>query len=399
MANLMRAIFFSALAAVALAVVSHRLWPAAAFLALAVAALAVFLAATRDQLIPFKRIFYPLSLTRAGLAVLVFVLFVLISAIQSGANLLYLVVSAMLTALLLSAIYSTFALRKVSVEVFMPSWAFAKRPAQATLAIRNAKALFPVVALRFSGTVDGLAAVTAAAPIIPAGGYSRVEFGFLADKRGIAGSAAVEISTAGLVGLTRRRIRRTVPIRTVVYPAPAVVSLPQLVRSPRETGRASLAREGDFAGLRDWRPGDNPKHIHWRSSAKAGRLVAREFIRTDRPEVTILLDTLGEPDEAFENAVSSAAGVAIAAAQAAYRVRLVFFDTAVRVVEEDGADPLPHRVLQALAVVGPQGVCSVGDLSRAAGGGGAQSSSVVTIGMRAGIFDRPPMPAEEAAHV
>jgi len=398
MVNLMRAVFFSALAAVALTFATRHTWLAAAFAALAVAALVVFLKATREQLIPFKRIFYPVSLTRVGQAVLLFVLFVLISAVQSGANLLYLVVSAMLSALLLSAAYSAFALRRVSTELFLPSWTFAGRVAPATIAVRSAKALFPTVALRFSGDVGGLAAVNAAAPLVPAGGFSHVEFDFTAHKRGVADTAAIEVSTAGLVGLTRRRKRRTIGARVVVYPEPAAVSLSQLVRSPRETGMASLAREGDFAGLRDWRPGDNPKHIHWRSSAKAGRLVAREFVRTHRPEITILLDTLGEAGEAFESAVSSAAGVAVAACESGYRVRLVFFDTAVRIVEDDCSESLPHRILESLAVVAPQGVCSLADLSRGAGVDG-QSAPVVTIGMHSGLSGKATAPAQEAAHV
>lgn len=45
-----------------------------------------------------------------------------------------------------------------------------------------------------------------------------------------------------------------------------------------------------FHALREYQPGDDRRYIHWRSSAKAGRLLVRQFLDTRRSHVTVLLD-------------------------------------------------------------------------------------------------------------
>ena len=46
-----------------------------------------------------------------------------------------------------------------------------------------------------------------------------------------------------------------------------------------------------FHALREYQPGDDRRYIHWRSSAKAGRLLVRQFLDTRRSHVTVLVDT------------------------------------------------------------------------------------------------------------
>jgi uncharacterized protein (DUF58 family) len=48
--------------------------------------------------------------------------------------------------------------------------------------------------------------------------------------------------------------------------------------------------EGDFYGVREWRSGDGMKYIHWRSSARTGKLVVRQFERPRNRDVAIILD-------------------------------------------------------------------------------------------------------------
>jgi uncharacterized protein (DUF58 family) len=73
--------------------------------------------------------------------------------------------------------------------------------------------------------------------------------------------------------------------------------------------------EGDFYGVREWRSGDSRRLIHWRSSARAGKLVVRQFERPRSRDVAIVLD-LWQPErhsaehvENVELAVSFAATV------------------------------------------------------------------------------------------
>jgi uncharacterized protein (DUF58 family) len=73
--------------------------------------------------------------------------------------------------------------------------------------------------------------------------------------------------------------------------------------------------EGDFYGVREWRTGDGRRLIHWRSSARLGRLVVRQFERPRTRDVAVVLDlwrperpAAGDADSA-ELAVSFAATV------------------------------------------------------------------------------------------
>ena len=48
--------------------------------------------------------------------------------------------------------------------------------------------------------------------------------------------------------------------------------------------------EGDFYGVREWRSGDSRRWIHWRSSARSGELVVRQFEQPRNRDVAVLLD-------------------------------------------------------------------------------------------------------------
>jgi uncharacterized protein (DUF58 family) len=73
--------------------------------------------------------------------------------------------------------------------------------------------------------------------------------------------------------------------------------------------------EGDFYGVREWRGGDGRRLIHWRSSARLGRLVVRQFERPRTRDVAVVLDlwrpehATAEQVENVELAVSFAATV------------------------------------------------------------------------------------------
>lgn len=71
-----------------------------------------------------------------------------------------------------------------------------------------------------------------------------------------------------------------------------------------------------FHALREYVPGDDLRHVHWRSSAKAGELLVRQYHETRRGHVTILVDastTSYRRLRDFELAVSVAASIALRA--------------------------------------------------------------------------------------
>jgi uncharacterized protein (DUF58 family) len=100
--------------------------------------------------------------------------------------------------------------------------------------------------------------------------------------------------------------------QVLVYPRVGRIlqSLP-LERAGEEFASApprSQPGEDDFAGMHEWRPGDNPKAIHWPSWGRIpGVLLVREYERTRVPRACLILDRESGEDRRFEQVVSFAA--------------------------------------------------------------------------------------------
>lgn len=81
-----------------------------------------------------------------------------------------------------------------------------------------------------------------------------------------------------------------------------------------------------FQTLREYTPGDDLRHVHWRSSAKLGTLLVRQYVDTRRSHATVIIDQSPDsytaPDD-FETAVSVAASVAVRASVDEFDVSLV----------------------------------------------------------------------------
>jgi uncharacterized protein (DUF58 family) len=134
----------------------------------------------------------------------------------------------------------------------------------------------------------------------------------------------------GLVELTRSFT--TVDRLTVV---PAVQALPAVrLGGAWETGGESVSRSvairgDDDAATREYRNGDDLRKVHWRSTARVGKLMVRREERPWQSRATLLLDTRvsahrGDgPGSSFEWAVSAIASVGVHAARRGFSVRLI----------------------------------------------------------------------------
>lgn len=91
------------------------------------------------------------------------------------------------------------------------------------------------------------------------------------------------------------------------------------------SGSIMQSRQGmssEFFGVREYRPGDSPRHVDWKATARQGELIVREFEDTSSPELLILMDrhesflVSDSSREQFETCVSIAASAATAAMDA-----------------------------------------------------------------------------------
>jgi uncharacterized protein (DUF58 family) len=110
-------------------------------------------------------------------------------------------------------------------------------------------------------------------------------------------------------------------ITPLVHPLP-LASLPMAFTDHSGVDDAGITA---FASLREYVVGDEMRHIHWRSSAKAGTLMTRQYIDVTRPHMTLVLvddpRAVRDPDD-FEDAVDLAASVAAVAISAGFEVTL-----------------------------------------------------------------------------
>ena len=96
------------------------------------------------------------------------------------------------------------------------------------------------------------------------------------------------------LGLVRRTVRWTDVTELFVHPR--TVSLESLGAGllrdlEGETTQDLSMSDLAFHALREYQPGDDRRYIHWRSSAKAGRLLVRQFLDTRRSHLSVVVDT------------------------------------------------------------------------------------------------------------
>ena len=162
-------------------------------------------------------------------------------------------------------------------------------------------------------------AKTKAAPVppLPAQGEGSVAMELLPLRRGILRLSGVTVACPDPLGLYRSFYRVQTPQTVLIlpkrYPLPAV-ALPGQLRY-QEGGVALAANVGhseEFVSLRDYRHGDPLRHIHWRSWAKTGKPIVKEFEDEFFVRHALVLDTFtDEPcSEVLEEAVSVAASFA-----------------------------------------------------------------------------------------
>jgi len=156
---------------------------------------------------------------------------------------------------------------------------------------------------------------------VPAGETRQRSYRLRLPRRGRYRFAVPKVSTRFPFGLFARTIRSGSPATLTVYPRLGRLTRRWLTRH-REWFEGTHRREqrygrvsGDFYGVRPWRSGDSRRHIHWRSSARHGSLVVRQYEQHRNRDLAVLVDLWQPPAprpedrENVELAVSFAATV------------------------------------------------------------------------------------------
>ena len=189
-------------------------------------------------------------------------------------------------------------------------------------------------------------------------------------RRGRYRLSGFRLATKFPFGLVPRA--RAVADADELYVYPALIPAPEaLLRGlpayPAAGRSCAPSRQGEFRGLRAFRPGDDPRDIHWRSSARRGIPLVREKEDEEAREATVVLDN--DPRRGGRRRRrSSAPSRRPPASASSSRTRGFSVGLAVRGGEVRGrrrAAAQAERILRALAVIAPDAGPLPGDPRRA----------------------------------
>ncbi len=121
-------------------------------------------------------------------------------------------------------------------------------------------------------------------------------------RRGRRSTTSIEVRTAAPFGVAERR--RTLPVRAETLVLPRVVALgPLPFVDPVGTADPAIhssPRRGtgpEYLGIREYRPGDSMRRVHWPSTARHGAVMVREFEEERTRRLLVVVDTERDGDE------------------------------------------------------------------------------------------------------
>jgi uncharacterized protein (DUF58 family) len=280
-----------------------------------------------------RRFFRPprkFRLTREGKWFIAATLLLGFAAVNGGINLLFLIFGMLLCLLVANGVIAEACMRKLDVRRRLPQSLYAGTPFLMGIAVRNCKTRVATFSLEVEDLTVGGKPVDRRCFFlkIPAHRQQETSYRRILPTRGIHPLAGLRLSTRFPFGLLRRSIDIESPVELLVYPALVPVAEVALKSGLNELGERqnpARARSGDFHGLRELRAGDDPRDIHWRTSARRGRTFVREFEEETGRGVLIVLSTAVSEEAAptFETAVSYAASLALLLLRRDLRVGLL----------------------------------------------------------------------------
>ncbi len=318
----------------------------------------------------------PFEFTVGGALVLGLIVVVGFAAWNTGNNLLFLVLSFLAASLIVAFFAGGACLKKLDVKMRFPETIFAGEATPIIVSLHNRKWLFPTLSVitevrgrerETSALADEVKKIIpekwadklTRPPIVkhtldyfvyvPRRGEVENRAEHVFPRRGKFLIRDFELSTRFPFGFFRHR-RRLSAQAAEIYIFPKLVSLDEeLDELPLEVGKLVANKRGtgqDLLALRDYQPLDDLRRVDWKATARARRLIVREFSAEDDKRVTVVFDTrmpkplkpktlrerldeerkvakLSEEDERFESGASRTASLLSFFTEEQAEVRLV----------------------------------------------------------------------------
>lgn len=228
----------------------------------------------------------------------------------------------------------------------------------------------------------GVGLAELAMPSLRAGASFTNEFAIPTLRRGVIPVGPVRTVRADPIGLVRREVLWTDAEELVVHPR--TIGVPStstgLIRDLEGTPTRDLtSSDVAFHALREYQTGDERRYIHWKSSAKTGTFMVRQFEQTRRSHLVVALSLATSDfatEEEFELAVSVAGSLGVRAIRDGRTVSVVVSTITPEFAKRKSyavralATHVPARLLDDLAVVEAAGAAlGIRDVGRIAAEG------------------------------
>ena len=302
------------------------------------------------------RLFHPRRTiwpTRDGWWCLFVVMGLGVAAINTGNNLLYLLVSLLLAFIIVSGILSEQTMRGLRATAIEPDEIYARSPTPFGAAVVNGKRWLTSYSITVEILSPSASPRSAYLGQLGAGHERLITWEDILAERGPHRLPGVRITTRFPFGLFQKAARPVLARDVLVFPAIQPVS-PDRLRMLGVLGDRTTRRRGvgtELYNLRGYRAGDDPRFLHWRSSAKTQTLTVRELEAETSEDARLVLVGTGARDrDALEAALSEAASLAAHLVRLGAGVELVGPGFFVRLGR--GREHL-RRLLTALALYDP----------------------------------------------
>jgi uncharacterized protein (DUF58 family) len=249
-------------------------------------------------------------LTKTGTTFVIFTVIIGFAAINTGNNSLYIGLAFMLGCLLLSGVASKGGLKHLRVDFDRIGEAWAGRPAEGTISIKNASRIWNVRdVIVVSNEIDTPMFV----PIIMRRAEVKAPAAFLFARRGIVQLKTLDLYTRYPFGFFLKKRRVKISGEVVVFPRlldddTARERFRSVQGDQHPTNRPGHGT--DIYSFREYVRGDSMRQVYWKKSASIGRWIMKQTEIEAGRAVHVVIDPFkprGVSDDEFEQMISEAA--------------------------------------------------------------------------------------------
>lgn len=245
--------------------------------------------------------------TREGVVYLTIIVVIAIAALNTGNNLLFIILASLLAGILASGILSGIVLSQLELDFVLPDHVFAERPMISRLTVQNLKWFFPTFSIRVSacdparGKDRKRRAPSPARQILDAPVYvpyiphrssvtQHVELTF--SRRGRFTQEGFRVSSKFPFGFLRKAhdvaSKKEILVLPNVQPTEEFYEILPLIGGEMES--FYKGRGHDLYAIRDYQESDTARHVDWKATARAQQLKVREFTREDERRLVLVFD-------------------------------------------------------------------------------------------------------------